>query len=88
MSVPIGLACNYVLAATVQRSTRYMKPGTFYANLTEAALRADPVNLEKISRGFPTLAEAVTMFRQNPAACDRLAFDHYHFEGRPHAGDM
>ncbi len=48
------------------------EPGSFYAALIDAMMRADRRNLAKLENSFPDLAWAVRLYRFEPGGYPRL----------------
>lgn len=49
-----------------------MEPGSFMTLLIRAAAHADPVNISKMSLGFPAIATAVNIYKNVPGGVDML----------------
>jgi hypothetical protein len=59
--ISTALAANYVLF--VAGDERAQEPGTFFEYLTRAAFHADHRNRTLLGKGFPEIARAVTMYK-------------------------
>lgn len=51
----------------------YNTPGGFRTALVNAMIHADPTNLALLGLGFPGLAAAVWVYKNEPGGSDRLA---------------
>lgn len=63
---------NDVLAVC-GHSGRFSTPGGFRTALVNAMIHADPSNLALLGLGFPGLAAAVWVYKNEPGGSDRLA---------------
>lgn len=62
-TIDIAEAAHYILHHTGEPGDWY-PPGSFYRALIDAALRADPYNLDRLGEGFPILVDALKTWRR------------------------